>query len=90
MMLQLNDDGVLEKVDEEKLVTVDEEELDELINRYDELHKRNEQLNENNLHLHHELRLKNDKVLELEKENEELKEELNKWRNGTLGIAKEK
>lgn len=89
-MLQLNDDGVLEKVDEEKLVTVDEEELDELINRYDELHKRNEQLNENNLHLHHELRLKNDKVLELEKENEELKEELNKWRNGTLGIAKEK
>ena len=52
-MLQLNDDGVLEKVDEEKLVTVDEEELDELINRYDELHKRNEQLNENNLHYTH-------------------------------------
>lgn len=36
-MLELNDDGVLEKVDEEKLVTVDEEELDELINRHNEL-----------------------------------------------------
>ena len=37
MMLELNDDGVLEKVDEEKLITVDENELDELINRHKEL-----------------------------------------------------
>lgn len=37
MMLQFNDDGVLEKVDEEKLVTVDETELQELIDRHNEL-----------------------------------------------------
>ena len=36
-MLQFNDDGVLEKVDEEKLVTVDETELQELIDRHNEL-----------------------------------------------------
>ena len=37
MMLQFNDDGVLEKVDEEKLITVDETELQELIDRHNEL-----------------------------------------------------
>ena len=35
-----------------------------------------EHLNKNNLHLHHELRLKNDKIIELEKENERLKKQL--------------
>ena len=37
MMLQFNDDGVLEKVDKEKLVTVDETELQEHIDRHNEL-----------------------------------------------------
>ena len=37
MMLEFDDDGVLQMVDEEKLITVDENELDELINRHKEL-----------------------------------------------------
>lgn len=37
MLLEFDDDGVLQKVDEEKLITVDEDELDKLINRHNEL-----------------------------------------------------
>ena len=48
-------------------------EIEELLNG---LNDENEQLNENNMHLHYELRLKNDKVLGLEKENKELSEQV--------------
>ena len=44
MILQLNDEGVLEKANEEKLVQVNEDELDELINRHNKLKEENEQL----------------------------------------------
>ena len=36
-MLQLNDDGVLEKVDEEKLITVNIDDLNEFINEKERL-----------------------------------------------------
>lgn len=44
MWLQLNDDGVVEKVDEEHLITVDERELDEFIEKYKKLEKENQEL----------------------------------------------
>lgn len=46
MMLQLDDDGVVSKVDEEDLIYVDKKELDEFIEEYNHLKKENEQLKE--------------------------------------------
>lgn len=44
MMLQLGDDGVLRNADEENLVYVDEKELEELIDKANELLEENKQL----------------------------------------------
>ena len=51
MMLQLNDDGVFSAVNEENLIYVDENELDELIDRCNCLKEENEQLKQENLKL---------------------------------------
>ena len=44
MMLQLGDDGVVTSVNEEELVYVDKNELEQLIENYQQLEKENEQL----------------------------------------------
>lgn len=44
MMLQLGDDGVLRKADEENLISVDEKELDELIDKANELLEENQHI----------------------------------------------
>ena len=46
MILQLGDDGVVSKVNEDDLIYVDKNELDELIDRYNHLKEENEQLNQ--------------------------------------------
>ena len=56
MMLQLNDDGVLDKVDEENLITVDENELDELIDRHNKLSDENKQLKNENEQLKQQIK----------------------------------
>ena len=48
MMLELNEDGVFSKVNEEDLIYVDKKELDEFIEEYTHLKKENEQLKERN------------------------------------------
>ena len=44
MMLELGDDGVVSKVDEENLVYVDEKELEELVDRHNQLRAENDDL----------------------------------------------
>ena len=44
MMLQLGDDGVVTSVNEEELVYVDKNELEQLIENYQQLEKESEQL----------------------------------------------
>ena len=44
MMLQVGDDGVVTSVNEEELVYVDKNELEQLIENYQQLEKENEQL----------------------------------------------
>ena len=44
MMLKLGDDGVVTSVDEEELVYVDKNELEQLLEGYQQLKKENEQL----------------------------------------------
>lgn len=51
MMLQLNDDGVFEKVDEEKLITVNIDELNEFINKTARLEQENNELQKENRQL---------------------------------------
>ena len=46
MMLQVGDDGVVTSVNEEELVYVDKNELEQLIENYQQLEKENEQLKE--------------------------------------------
>lgn len=48
MMLQLDDDGVFSKINEEDLIYVDKKELDEFIEEYNHLKKENEQLKSEN------------------------------------------
>ena len=51
MMFQLGDDGVVSSVDEENLIYVDKNELDELIDKYNNLQEENEQLKSENQEL---------------------------------------
>ena len=44
MMLQIGEDGVVSKVDEEELIYVDKKELEELIESYHQLEKENKEL----------------------------------------------
>lgn len=46
MMLQVGDGGVVSAVNEDNLIYIDENELDELIDRYNCLKEENEQLKE--------------------------------------------
>jgi tRNA C32,U32 (ribose-2'-O)-methylase TrmJ len=48
MILQLGDDGVVSKVNEEDLIYVDKNELDELVDRYNRLKEENEQVQARN------------------------------------------
>lgn len=55
MMLQVGDDGVVTSVNEEELVYVDKNELDQLIENYQQLEKENKQLKSLNQELRNEL-----------------------------------
>ena len=55
MMLQLNDDGVFESANEENLITVDENELDALIDKANKTLEENEQLKKENEQLKKEI-----------------------------------
>ena len=52
MMLQLGDDGVVTSVNEEELVYVDKNELEQLIENYQQLKKENEQLKQQVQNIH--------------------------------------
>ena len=74
MMLQVGDDGVVTSVNEEELVYVDKNELEQLIENYQQLEKENEQLKAIcKDHRDHAIDFKADCV-RLEKENEELQQ----------------
>ena len=51
-MLQLGDDGVVTSVNEEELVYVDKNELEQLIENYQQLKKENEQLKQQVQNIH--------------------------------------
>ena len=67
MMLKLGDDGVVTSVNEEELVYVDKNELEQLIENYQQLEKENEQLKNHIQELQNHLK-------RLENENEQIKQ----------------
>ena len=67
MMLQVGDDGVVTSVNEEELVYVDKNELEQLIENYQQLEKENEQLKNHIQELQNHLK-------RLENENEQIKQ----------------
>ena len=63
MMLKLGDDGVVTSVNEEELVYVDKNELEQLIENYQQLEKENEQLKNHIQELQNHLkRLENENI----------------------------
>ena len=67
MMLKLGDDGVVTSVNEEELVYVDKNELEQLIENYQQLEKENEQLK-------HKLKSLNDNFNHLKRLFDEIEE----------------
>ena len=81
MILQLGNDGVVSKVDEEELVYVDKNELEQFIDNYHQLEEENKQLKSENQGIQ-------DKVMRL-LDYVELKQcvtrtEIKKWWNGDV------
>ena len=88
MMLQLNDDGVFEKVDEEKLITVNIDELNEFINKTARLEQENNELQKENRQLKQQFNyiqnsisehIKHQKTKLGQKALQEIIEDYNEW-----------
>ena len=80
MILQLGDDGVVSKVNEDDLIYVDKKELDEFVEEYNRLKEEKEQQQKSFDGLAHNWKIMYDEakqvISDLEKENEQLRKEI--------------
>ena len=81
MMLQLGDDGVVTSVNEEELVYVDKNELEQLIENYQQLEKENEQLKQQFNYIQNSIseHIKHQKTELGQKALQEIIEDYNEW-----------